>query len=79
MWPFSRKEEIPQSPRIECPVKPGQRFTYLGVTMVAEFETPEMEYWPRTLNASYVNGAGNIVSVRFVPAEYEAIRQEMAR
>ena len=77
MWSKKEPKSEPSTER-KPPVQIGDRFKYLGVDMVCTRHwMPEYDF--SVVAASYVNGAGEVVSVIFPPADWTALEKEVGR
>lgn len=75
MWPFKKND---QTPAAKPPIAIGERFTYLGVTMVCSRHFS----WPHdyeVVAAEYVTKLGEIKHAVFLPEDWAALIAEQAR
>ena len=77
---FSKKEKK-EEPRVEPPVKVGDKFTYLGVEMLCTANRamePHMGSYPCVV-AQYLDSRGILRQEIFLHGKWNAIKKEIER
>lgn len=77
MWPFKANRKK-KEPELKPPVAVGERFKYLGITMVCSRHW-EFPYDFPVVVAEYVNKSGEIKHATFCPTDWRSLKSENKR